>query len=260
MTLREKPDTTTIGRCLVVVPCYDEADRLPGGEFLRFAGLEPRVHFLFVNDGSRDGTLPMLEALCAGNEPSLELLNKPVNAGKAEAVRDGMNAAMHANGRAYEFVGFWDADLATPLEAIPHLLEKLRRDSNVQMVFGSRVRLLGRAIHRRNVRHYLGRLFATCASMTLGLPIYDTQCGAKIFRVTPALRAVLAEPFVSKWIFDVEIVARFLRLEGLEFCCETIFEYPLHAWRDVGGSKVRPADFFRSISDLARIRRRYLAG
>ena len=224
MASREEPGLIASGHCMIVVPCYNEADRLRGDQFLRFVEIDPRVHFLFINDGSRDQTLAMLQSLCAGHEPSLELLNKPVNGGKAEAVRDGMNAAMHSASFTYEYVGYWDADLATPLDAIPHLLEKLRRDAHLQMVFGSRVRLLGRAIHRKSARHYLGRLFATCASLTLGLPIYDTQCGAKIFRVSPALKSALEEPFLSKWIFDVELVARFLRLRGREFCCETIFE------------------------------------
>ncbi len=253
------PPALAHGHCIIVVPCYNEAARLPAEDFRRFAELDRSVHFLFVNDGSRDATLAMLEALCAGREPALQLLHKPRNAGKAEAVRDGMLAAMHLAQLRPEYVGFWDADLATPLDAIPHLLAKLRRDQHLQMIFGSRIRLLGRAIHRRGVRHYLGRLFATCASVTLGLPIYDTQCGAKIFRVSDIFEDALAEPFVSRWIFDVEIVARFIRLRGRVFCLETIYEYPLHAWRDVGGSKVRPIDFFRAIGDLLHIRQRYLS-
>lgn len=255
----DPPRAADTGHCILVVPCYNEAARLRGEQFLAFAALDPSIHFLFVNDGSRDATLAMLESLCAGREPALSLLHKPDNGGKAEAVRDGMRASLALAQPGLEYVGFWDADLATPLDAIPHLLAKLRRDPHLQMIFGSRVRLLGRAIRRRSARHYLGRLFATCASITLGLPIYDTQCGAKIFRVSPALGEALAEPFVSRWIFDVEIIARFLRLKGRRFCCDTIYEYPLHAWQDIGGSKVRPVDFFRAIGDLARIRRRYLA-
>lgn len=252
------PGTADLLHCIIVVPCYNEAERLRGAEFLAFTRTDPRVHFLFVNDGSRDNTLQMLRELCDGNAPALRYLNKPVNGGKAEAVRDGINAALHSGQPQLAYVGFWDADLATPLDAIPHLLAKLRRDAHLQMIFGSRVRLLGRAVHRNSMRHYLGRVFATFASLTLGLPIYDTQCGAKIFRVSPDLAEVMTGSFVSRWIFDVEIVARFLRLRGRQFCCDTIFEYPLHAWQDVGGSKVRPRDFFHAVGDLARIRRRYL--
>lgn len=247
------------GLSMIVVPCYNEAERLDGQQFLSFLEVDPHVHFLFVNDGSQDATLSMLEGLCAAHPEAMQILDKARNGGKAEAVRDGMNAALASASR-YEFIGFWDADLATPLDAVPYLLAKLREQPHLQMIFGSRVRLLGRAIHRKSSRHYLGRLFATFASLTLGLPVYDTQCGAKIFRASPVLEAALAEPFLSNWIFDVEILARFIRLKGRQFCCDTIYEFPLYAWRDVGGSKVRPADFFGAIGDLRRIRSRYLAG
>lgn len=238
---------------LIVVPCYNEAARLHREAFLGFLEPHPRVSFLFVNDGSSDGTRAMLESLCATSLGRMRVLHKERNGGKAEAVRDGMNAAM-GSGEGLGMVGFWDADLATPLGAIPELLRQLEAVPRLEMVFGSRVRLLGREIHRRPRRHYLGRCFATLASLTLGLPIYDTQCGAKIFRVSAALREAMAEPFVSKWIFDVEIIARFLTLKGRQFCYEAIFEYPLHAWNDVGGSKVRSGDFFRAMGDLLRIR------
>src|SRR4029077_432705 len=120
------------------------------------------------------------------------LLRAPHNQGKAAAVRQGVNYAMEQGA---EYVGFWDADLATPLNAIQQFTAVFAARPDVDLVFGARVNLLGRHVHRKASRHYLGRVFATVVSAALRLPIYDTQCGAKIFRVTPATRVLWADPF-----------------------------------------------------------------
>jgi hypothetical protein len=126
------------------------------------------------------------------------------------------------------------------------------------MAFGARVRLLGRRIERSAVRHYLGRVFATAAATVLGIPIYDTQCGAKLLRVTPETISLFAEPFSSRWIFDVELIARYIQNVGsVERARGQIFEFPLHIWEDVKGSKVKPRHFFIALLDLWKIYLRY---
>lgn len=245
-------------RCTIVVPCYNEARRLPSEKFVEFMHATHDVDLLFVNDGSTDNTLEVLERLQHVCGPAVAVLHKPVNAGKSEAVRDGMLRALET-GRS-RFVGFWDADLATPLEAVLDLRQKLIEQPRLEMVFGSRIRLLGRQVHRRAVRHYLGRVFATVVSLMLRLPIYDTQCGAKIFRVTPALSQVLSQPFISRWVFDVEIIARFIALNHRDPqpLHDSIYEFPLEKWEDVAGSKVKPGDFLLAFGDTFRIKRKYL--
>ncbi len=244
--------------CIVVVPCYNEAERLQPQRFAEYLEQEEGIRFLFVNDGSTDETVAILRQMHQQRPGSIDWLDKQPNGGKAEAVRVGLLKALDEHDA--EYVGFWDADLATPLEAIRELLAKLEQTPGLEMVFGARVRLLGRAIHRQPARHYLGRCFATVASLLLKLPIYDTQCGAKLFRVTPELRQVLAEPFLSSWIFDVEILARFVRLnrQTPDRLHEMIFEYPLHRWEDVAGSRVKTKDFVRAVGELVRIRQTYL--
>lgn len=245
-------------RVCLVVPCYNEAARLDAAAFRSYLASHTAVRFLFVDDGSTDDTLNVLKKLCEGYEDRAAFLASSPNAGKAEAVRKGI---LHALG-AYDLdsVGFWDADLATPLSAILGFIGVLSRKPEIEMVVGSRVQLLGRQIRRKAVRHYLGRIFATVASITLRLPIYDTQCGAKIFRVNQALKRVFSEPFLSKWVFDVEILARYTKLyrqeaSHMQGC---IYEFALDQWRDVAGSKVRPGDFFTALFDLMKIKRRYL--
>jgi hypothetical protein len=122
------------------------------------------------------------------------------------------------------------------------------------------VRLLGRDVRRKASRHYLGRLFATVVSTMLRLPVYDTQCGAKLFRATPELAGILAEPFLSRWVFDVEIIARQMRASGLDAgqVEQQIVECPLRRWDDVAGSKVHATDFLTAFWDVVRIWRRYL--
>jgi hypothetical protein len=106
-------------------------------------------------------------------------------------------------------------------------------------------------------RHYLGRIFATLASLTLDLPVYDTQCGAKLFRATGVLSAALKTPFLSRWIFDVELLARFIELRSSRAVLESTFEFPLRSWRDVPGSKVNASAFAKAAAELWRIHRRY---
>jgi len=236
---------------LVVVPCFDEAGRLDGAAFESYLDRDDRVGFVFVDDGSRDGTADMLREIDSRWPGRVRVVSHETNRGKGEAVRSGMLSALEVGPMR---AGYWDADLATPLDAIAETSSILDDHPEVDLVMGARVALLGRRIERRASRHYLGRVFATAASVVLGLPVYDTQCGAKMFRVGEHTKRLFEAPFTSRWVFDVEILARYLEAHGTS---AGIYELPLRQWRDVGTSKVQTADFIRAAGDLAVISRRY---
>lgn len=236
----------------IVIPCYNEAFRLDMSEFAEFAAMNPDLDFIFVNDGSTDGTERKLADLSHRNPSQMHFISLDRNYGKAEAVRRGFLKAMEMD---FANIGYWDADLSTPLGAIPKFLELLN-NQGVSVVMGSRVRLLGRRIRRKALRHYLGRIFATCASFLLRLPVYDTQCGAKLFKNSKELRVIFGKPFIVNWTFDVEILARFILLErflGAGSIKDCAVEYPLEEWTGVPGSKIKAIDFARAIVELIKI-------
>ena len=152
-------------------------------------------------------------------------------------------------------MGYWDADLATPLAAIADLCEILERQPEVQIVTGARVQLLGRAIRRRLWRHMLGRVFASAVCLAFRLPAYDTQCGAKLFRVGPAARRLFDEPFHSRWLLDVELLARFLGQPGMcpQIAARQIFEFPLQQWTDMPRSKVTAVTYLRAMVEFVNV-------
>jgi glycosyltransferase involved in cell wall biosynthesis len=252
MDLPKNNSSSGSARTCIVVPAYNEAARLDVTVLDEYLKRDRAVDFLLVNDGSRDSTLDLLQKLQSKWPTRVAVLDLQPNRGKAEAVRQGILQALERKDTAY--VGFWDADWATPLDAIDQFVELAEGDPSIRFVIGSRVRLLGRHITRKPVRHYVGRLAATLASAVLGLPVYDTQCGAKLMRVDPETKALFGESFGSRWVFDVELIARYL---GRHPGGEGIYEVPLDRWRDVGDSKVRPLDVVGAFLELLRIDHRY---
>lgn len=229
----------------IVIPCFNEATRLDEAALLELVA-DPAWRLVLVNDGSTDETAARLDAMAAGHS-RVEVLHLARNQGKAEAVRAGLLRALEHGG----VVGYLDADLATPPQELRRVVEALQ-GGRYAMALGSRVALLGRDIRRSAVRHYLGRVFASLASLSLRLRVYDTQCGAKALWADARLARALEAPFASRWIFDVELIARLLAAGVPE---EAFVEVPLMAWRDVGGSKLKLRSMVWSVVELARVAR-----
>jgi dolichyl-phosphate beta-glucosyltransferase len=244
-----------MGDTVIVVPCYDEARRLNVGAFQQFATEFDSVAFLFVDDGSRDQTLQVLDHLVATAPDRFARLSLGRNYGKAEAVRRGLLHALASDvagplpafaaplfsagprKRRVVYIGYWDADLATPLSTILSFRQWMEDHPQTELVLGSRVRLLGHDIQRHRMRHGLSRVFSRLASGILGFSVYDTQCGAKLIRVLPHTEHRLQQPFRSRWLFDVELLARWRCVDGRQVR-NRLYEYPLESWHEMGGSKM----------------------
>jgi dolichyl-phosphate beta-glucosyltransferase len=239
--------------CLIV-PCFNESGRLDTEAFSDFLKTNDRFDLVFSDDGSSDGTVQMLEQIRARFGERVQVVRLEKNAGKGEAVRQGVLAAM--TGPGYSAFGYWDADLATPLREAPRLLEYI--DHGKKIVMSSRIKRMGAEVERNGLRHYVGRVFSTFCSLILQLPVYDTQCGAKIF-----CRETLAHfqrPFHSRWVFDVEILARHKETTGLAQAMQDIVEVPTLCWKEKPGSKMRITHLLRVPFELLYIYRKYKRG
>lgn len=238
---------------ILVIPCFNEASRLDRNAFLDFLRDRPDNALLFVDDGSRDETARMVDEW-GKSHPRIYLVRRPENGGKASAVRQGIAVARSLLGpfRTGAYVGYWDADLATPLKEVDDFRAELESNLNCQAVFGARVKMVGRTIQRKALRHYLGRAFASMVGVLLNLPFYDTQCGAKLFRHGPGLAFAFDLPFRSRWVFDVEVALRLRRWAlSVGQSLETVaLEHPLKVWEHRSGSKLRVIDSLRAVADV----------
>lgn len=236
----------------IVIPCYNESERLTLETFDMFIKAERNIDFLFVNDGSNDRTLQILQKFQTLHPNRVEVLNLEQNSGKAEAVRLGVVCVCEKN--IYEFVGFWDADLATPLSEITNFLSQILNRPKY-IAIGSRMKRLGAVVERKRSRHLLGRVFSTFSSIILKMPVYDTQCGAKLFSCK--LSGLFTEKFITSWLFDIELLARYRNTYGISGALNDIIEIPVNSWIEKGGSKLKLKHMLKVPMELLSIHRKY---
>lgn len=238
----------------LVIPCFNEAKRLDVKSFSQFLDEDKsfEVMFCFVNDGSEDETGSVLKGISKNYPEQTLIIDRPNNLGKAASVREGILKMLSET--QCDWLGFWDADLATPLSEIKSFRRVIEENPILSLVMGARILRLGANIVRHWYRHYIGRVFATLASLVLGLPVYDTQCGAKMFRREIA-RSIFSEPLMSRWLFDIELLFRIMTTQQYkEKGSAMIHELPLNQWHDIAGSKLRLSDFLMAPAELWNIK------
>jgi dolichyl-phosphate beta-glucosyltransferase len=247
----------------LVLPAFNEAERIEPAldelfGYLRRRGeaardgapgsghLPERIEVLVVDDGSTDGTADLVrarpEADASGfvtDPPTLEVITVP-HGGKGAAVRAGMLRATS------DLVVFADADMATPPDMIPLLVEAL---IDHDVAFGSRIQPDGSDMRKSQplYRRLLGKGFHLLASIWVVGPVKDTQCGFKGF-TREAAHDLFARQQVKSIVFDVELIY-LARRRGYRLAIVPV------RWSDRRGSRMRarPALALRVAWDLFRI-------
>jgi len=239
----------------IIIPCFNEASRLPIEQILSFLDQNPDTNICLVNDGSDDATGKVIDDAASKCPGQIKTLHLNKNSGKAEAIRQGM--LQEASNKDFEWFAYWDADLATPLEEINRLVNYA--DESVKFLMCSRVKRLGALIDRHPIRHVLGRLMATLISYVLKLPVYDTQCGAKLIR-SEEIEILFSDEFMTKWLFDVELIARLQKEYPHDSPHKDFLEVPVRQWKDIAGSKLKFKHMLISLVDIVRIHWKYNIG
>ncbi|MBT8302461.1 MAG: glycosyltransferase [Maribacter sp.] len=251
----ESDDTRMLQKhCVgVVIPCYNEAERLLTSTFKDFAYKNLGYHLCFVNDGSTDSTLAVLEELRKGNEDTISIFNCEKNGGKAEAVRQGV---LHlSKDPQLDYIGYLDADLSTDFKDFDELVQTLE-NSDFKIVSGSRISRMGADITKESARKIISLTINFIIQKILGMPFKDTQCGAKIMD-REIVTLMFNKRFTTRWLFDVEIFMRMRKYYGKEKALGFICEQPLKRWIHADGSKLSMKDSITIIGQLARIAVQY---
>lgn len=236
----------------VVIPCYNEEDRLLSDEFTSFVYANVGYHLCFVNDGSTDKTLEVLNELSKGREDYISVYNCEKNGGKAEAVRKGM---LHlAKNDELDYIGFLDADLSTDFKEFDDLVKTIET-SDYKIVSGSRISRMGANITKQSTRQLISITINFIIQKILGMKFKDTQCGAKIIDkdLVPVL---FKDKFITRWLFDVEMFLRMKKTYG-EKAKKLICEQPLKRWIHADGSKLSMKDSLKIAFQLTKIATHY---
>jgi dolichyl-phosphate beta-glucosyltransferase len=226
----------------IVIPAYNEGERLGATlekvlAYVRQQGWDAEV--IVVNDGSRDNTAGIVRAVAEKN-PILRLVENPGNRGKGYSVRNGI---LNARG---DIVVFSDADLSSPIEEMPKLLQALSGGADIAI--GSRWLRAELQTRRQSLhRQIFGRIFNLLLRLILSLQFKDTQCGFKAF-TRRAAQTILPLQRIERWGFDPEIL--FLaRKFGFR-----VEEVPVQ-WGHSGGTRIHPLrDGARMFQEMLRIR------
>jgi dolichol-phosphate mannosyltransferase len=214
-------DTTPLGRVVMVVPTYNEADNL-GWVVGRLRAAEPDVDVLVVDDNSPDGTGAVADELAA-TDSTVHVLHRSAKGGLGAAYLAGFAWALAAG---YDVVGEMDADGSHQPEQLHRLLEALL---DADLVIGSRYVPGGSVVNWPLRREALSRGGNLYVRMLLGISIRDATAGYRVFRRSALEKIDLGSVESAGYVFQTDLVTRCLRA-GL-----TVREVPIEFVERVRG-------------------------
>jgi dolichyl-phosphate beta-glucosyltransferase len=220
----------------IVIPCYNEEQRLPRTieQIHRYLdGRNASYELVLVDDGSADGTRLIMDA-AVERHTAVRIEALPHNRGKGRALAVGVQAA------AGDEILLTDADLSTPIEELDKLQAALNNGAGIAI--GSRALRASRVeISQPIYRMLMGKAFNLIVQAVLLPGIWDTQCGFKLFRADVAHK-VFAGLTTDGFGYDPEVLFR-ARRQGVK-----IVEVPV-VWRNSTPTKVSP---IRSSLDMLK--------
>ncbi len=237
-----------MSKIAIIIPFYNESNRIDLSVFDKAFRQYSYYDFLLVDDGSSDDTFQKLSSF--SNHKNVTVISLTVNSGKAEAIRKGV-----LNSTDYDYIAYFDADFSTPIDQLKKLIDFALDNKGYKIVMGARIKLIGNGVVRSLKRHYFGRIFATLISnFILKTPVYDTQCGAKVIDFETA-KIVFEKPFITRWLFDVELLLRLQKSHSLE---DVVVEIPLDKWVEMGNTKIKLIEFLSFPFQLIQIYFKYV--
>lgn len=223
----------------LIIPCHNEADRL---DFEIFDNYKDVINFFFVDDGSDDNTSKLIA------QKGYPLLCLTENIGKGPAIRRGLLQLIEDKAIKTKWVGYWDADLTIDLKTLEEMGISNLPDT-YHTVWTSRYKSFLSITKSSLLRGILGLIFSRMVRSYMKIDLHDTQCGAKVFR-THYAEELFKQPFLSRWLFDIELYFRLPR--------DSIMEYPITSWQNQTGSKVSLLkDGLAAIMELREIKKKY---
>lgn len=231
----------------IIIPCYNEEKRLML-EHVKAITEHSDIQLFFANDGSTDKTREVIDDICKKTK-NCEAIHFEINEGKSITIYKAiqlLNAQNH-----FDYIGYFDADFSTPAQELLKMIGVIEQEQP-SFIFASRIKKLNAKIVRKVHRHFIGRTILSLINFKHHLDIYDTQCGCKIFS-KEMIKEGFKEPFLTTWLFDVEV---FVRLKNKNLLSKGT-EFPITEWRDVEGSKLKITHFYKIFKEIIILYTKY---